>query len=106
MHLIKKLSITLIFSVLCCGCSQQDFQETSPINQNDLCEVDSLPLEDVAGKCKPGQKVVYLPKTFGNDQLPIIFAAIHCDLRYSVALTKGAVACIYTPVKQLNLKKP
>jgi len=45
--------------------------------------------------CKVGRKVLFLPQTFGNEQLPVLFAAINCDLRYAVALTNGAVTCIY-----------
>ncbi|OOG42309.1 hypothetical protein B0E52_09910 [Rhodanobacter sp. C06] len=48
-----------------------------------------------AAKCSAGQKVVFLPDHWGNEQLPILFAAVNCDLRYTVALTNGGVACIY-----------
>ncbi len=37
---------------------------------------------------------VFTP-SFGNQQLLVIFAAVNCHLRYSVALTTGAVTCIY-----------
>jgi hypothetical protein len=67
-------------------------------DQANLCEVSAWQHEDVARACKPGQKVVYLPQTFGNEQLPVFFAAVNCDLRYSVALTTGAVTCIYGPI--------
>ena len=68
------------------------------LDQKNLCEVSAWQHDDVARACKPGQKVVYLPQTFGNEQLPIFFAAVNCDLRYSVALTSGAVTCIYAPI--------
>lgn len=68
------------------------------IDQANLCEVNAWQRDNVASVCKPGQKVVYLPSSFGNEQLPIIFAAVNCDLRYSVALTVGAVSCIYGPI--------
>jgi hypothetical protein len=42
--------------------------------------------------------VAFLPDRWGNEQLPVIFAAVNCDLRYSVALTEGAVTCIYAPI--------
>ena len=67
-------------------------------DQVNLCEVSTWQHDDVARECKPGQKVVYLPQRFGNEQLPILFAAVNCDLRYSVALTLGAVTCIYGPI--------
>lgn len=68
------------------------------IDQANLCEVSEWNHDTVKAACKPGQKVVYLPRSFGNEQLPIIFAAVNCDLRYQVALTTGAVTCIYGPI--------
>lgn len=65
------------------------------IDQANLCEVNHYGL---ASQCKRGQKIVFLPKSFGNQQLPIFFAAVNCDLRYAVALTEGAVTCIYGPI--------
>jgi hypothetical protein len=65
------------------------------IDQASLCEVNDYGL---ASACKPGQKIVFLPRSFGNEQLPILFAAINCDLRYAVALTNGAVTCIHGPI--------
>ena len=52
-----------------------------------------------AASCRTGQKVVFLPKSFGNEQLPVIFAAVNCDHRFSIALTNGGVSCIYSPLK-------
>ncbi len=52
-----------------------------------------------ATHCRPGQRVVFMPSSWGNEQLPILFAALNCDLRYTVALTHGAVTCIYTALK-------
>src|SRR5699024_3647994 len=82
------------------GCSQNQSADpvASTIDQANLCEVKEWRHDDVASTCKPGQKVVYLPSSFGNEQLPIIFAAVNCDLRYNVALTTGAVTCIYGPI--------
>ena len=68
------------------------------IDQANLCEVANWQHDEVAAQCKPGQKIVFLPRSFGNQQLPIIFAAVNCDLRYGVALTEGAVTCIYGPI--------
>ena len=68
------------------------------IDQDHLCEVSGWQHDIAKEYCKPGQKIAYLPESWGNDQLPILFAAVNCDLRYSVALTKGAVTCIYAPI--------
>lgn len=68
------------------------------IDQGSICQVtDWRPT--ASASCKPGQKIAFFPQTFGNAQLPVLFAAANCDLRYSVALTNGAVACIYAPLK-------
>ena len=68
------------------------------IAQNNLCEVEAWQHDIVKSSCTPGQKIVFLPRSWGNDQLPILFAAVNCDLRYSVALTNGGVTCIYSPI--------
>ncbi len=68
------------------------------IDQASLCVVDNWRQDAVAATCKTGQKVAFLPDSWGNEQLPIMFAALNCDLRFNVALTKGAATCIYGPV--------
>lgn len=70
------------------------------IDQAHLCQVDDWGRLGVAAVCEPGQKVVFLPQRWGSEQLPVIFAAVNCDLRYEVVLTNGAVACIYRPTKE------
>ena len=42
----------------------------------------------------PGDLLIYLPMQWGNDQLPIIFAARNCDLANNVVYDKGGVTCI------------
>ena len=82
------------------GCVQSEaVPETVSVNQSEVCEVSSWIPADVTERCKPGQKVAFLPNRFGNEQMPILFAALNCDLRYAVALTNGGVACIYAPGK-------
>jgi len=89
---------------LATGCTQQgpmsvaSAMASSSIDQANLCEVKHWQHDDVAAECKPGQKVAFLPESFGNEQLPVIFAAVNCDLRYTVALTTGGVTCIYSPI--------
>jgi hypothetical protein len=63
----------------------------------------SLPLWLLmAGCCRPASADFsirrYDPSSFGNEQLPDIFAAVNCSLRYGVALTKDAITCIYGPI--------
>ena len=92
------LSVAVLTALVLAGCggSAAPTPPVDPIDQVNLCEVKHY---GPATSCQPGQKVVFLPASFGNEQLPILFAAINCDLRYQVALTNGAVACIYAPVK-------
>lgn len=80
--------------------------EDSPANlQSKLCEVSDWRRDVVEKACTPGQKVAFLPDRWGNEQLPVIFAAVNCDLRYSVALTAGGVACIFAPLAHENEEK-
>lgn len=69
------------------------------IQQERLCEVDGWQHDIAKQACTPGQKIVFLPARWGNEQLPILFAAVNCDMRYSIALTNGGVACIYAPIQ-------
>ena len=69
------------------------------LQQQHLCEVIGWQRDVVAAACKPGQKVVFLPRNWGNAQLPVVFAAVNCDVRYAIALTEGAVMCVYHPTQ-------
>lgn len=81
--------------------SVDDAATPGRLTQDAVCFMRNLGQQDEMRKsCKPGQKIVFLPEQWGNEQLPIIFAASHCDLRYSVALTHGGVTCIYIPIKE------
>lgn len=64
--------------------------------QGEYCETQELAAPE---HCKPGQRIVFLPSRFGNEQLPVLFAAANCDLRYSVVITNGGVACVFIRVK-------
>jgi hypothetical protein len=88
-----------VLGVSLLGLSACNYELTS-INQSSLCEVSGWQRDIVAAECTAGQKVVFLPSSFGNEQLPVIFAALNCDHRYSIALTNGGVSCIYTPLKE------
>lgn len=68
---------------------------TTAIDQGHICEVHTWQKDATERTCKTGQKVVFLPQSWGSEQLPIMFTAVNCDLRYAVALTNGGVACIY-----------
>lgn len=92
---MKRSALLALVSLgLISGCSNSE-----KVDQENLCEVSGWRRDAVANLCKPGQKVVFLPSSFGNEQLPIIFAAINCDHQNSIALTTGGVSCIYRPIK-------
>lgn len=78
----------------------------SAIDQKNICQVDNWERESVAQSCSPGQKVIYLPTRWGNEQLPILFAAVNCDLQYAVVQSPGAVTCIYNPIKLDTEQQP
>jgi hypothetical protein len=96
--------MAVLIAIGTAGCEQQKTQTVAVdqphiIDQSHICEVDSWVPQDVSAKCKPGQKIIFLPKRWGSEQLPVVFAGGNCDLRYSVVITNGAVACIYQPLK-------
>ncbi|WP_114239273.1 hypothetical protein [Dyella sp. C9] len=93
----RSLTLGLVTGVLgaCSNASPPAHGEAGTLNQAAICEVRQWQHDVVAAACKPGQKVAFLPETFGNEQLPVLFAAVNCDLRYTVALTTGGVTCIY-----------
>jgi hypothetical protein len=104
MRLLRIAAIASFVVVAASGCSQPSPSSNAPIDQANLCEVKEWNRDAVSSLCKPGQKVVFLPSSFGNEQFPVIFAAVNCDLRYNVLLTTGAVTCIYGPITPTKAK--
>ena len=99
------LMISLLLATTACSKFGSNSSETS-IKPSSLCQVSSWEQTATAEACSPGQKVVFLPNRWGNDQLPIMFAALNCDFRYSVASNNGGVSCIYLPTTIENKKSP
>ena len=86
------LSTALITSTLMLtGCNPE-------ADQSRICEVSDMGFDKVSQACTEGQKIGYLPDYFGNQQNPVIFAALYCDHRFEIAMTEGGVSCIYKPV--------
>lgn len=85
----------VVSALLLTGCTNSE----SELEKN-LCAVKSLDLEENKKQCQVGARIAYLPRSFGNEQLPVIFAATHCDHTRSIALTNGAVSCIFSPAKE------
>ena len=90
----------LVASLLLAACSPDNKPnaKADPAPDFDrLCETKVWVPAMVKTSCKPGQKVAFLPDSWGNQQLPIYFAALNCDLRYQVVQTPGGVTCIFRP---------
>lgn len=51
--------------------------------------------DDEAVKCQPGQIALFIPQSWGNEQLPIIYAAKYCDFNFPIVHTNGAVSCVF-----------
>lgn len=102
--MLKKILLPMVLLGILSGCNEGDKNtqakrpEPANVDQDVYCraEIESL---FAPPACKPGQKIAFLPQRFGNEQLPILFAANNCDLRYSIALTNGGVVCIYRPAR-------
>jgi len=93
----KCMAVIITVSFLSACGQQVTAQSQKPtIDQENICQTKDI---GVAQDCTPGQKIAFLPQQFGNEQLPVIFAAANCDLRYSVVITNGAVTCIFQPIK-------
>lgn len=68
--------------------------------EKNLCIVNSYDLSVNQKQCQEGVRIAFLPKSFGNEQIPVIFAAVHCDHTRSIAMTNGAVSCIFSPAAE------
>lgn len=95
---MRNIILILISLVSLSGCNlEAPLQNTSMnINQSSVCEVSEWQ-RDKTANCTVGQKIVFLPDSWGNAQLPILFATVNCDHRFAIALTEGGVSCIYLP---------
>jgi hypothetical protein len=101
----KNIIFALCLSCLSVGCTAHKPTEASAakpieptIDQSSVCIVSENDHDMIEKNCKEGQKIVFAPSSWGNEQIPVYFAGANCDLRYSVVKTNGGVACIYKPV--------
>lgn len=71
---------------------QKSEEPESPVSAApSLCfafDVDSI------GHCKKGDRLIFMPSRWGNDQLPIVVAGNNCDFDKAVVYNNGGVACI------------
>jgi len=83
---------------------------TMGINKNylfsctqDICHVSSI--NDAFKKCEDGDTVMFLPSTYGNDQLPLAAAAAFCDFSKPVIWNTGGVSCVFTSERAESWQK-
>lgn len=82
------------------GCDYNSL--ASPVNDT-VCEVATTDAKEIAEKCTKGERILFAPSSWGNEQLPVLFSSLYCNHKYAIALTKGGVSCIYSPVDFNNL---
>jgi len=90
---------SIVVAALGTGVAPQAAHAANKADPDSLCSVSDWLRDTVAETCTPGEKVIFLPESFGNEQLPVLFAAVNCDLQHAVVWTKGAVTCVYRPIK-------
>ena len=100
---IFSMTAVAAFSTACSKIETRASASPAPI-QNKVCEVRDWSAS-ASAECQPGQKIVFLPNSWGNEQLPLLFAAVNCDMRYSVAMTNGGVVCIHTKLDADKVKE-
>lgn len=61
-----------------------------------LCETNTA-VSEKGFDCPVGARIAFTPRMFGNEQLPIVFAAQWCDPNREMVLTNGGVYCTYLP---------
>ena len=112
MHVTLRISAIAFSAQVISGCSPSS-SETTPqtaeiagdpaavvvdmVDPGETCVTPTLDQDMIRLLCKPGQKVAFLPQRWGNEQLPIAFAAFNCDLDATVVVTNGGVVCRYLP---------
>lgn len=62
------------------------------------CEITDINYQEAAEKCERGQRLVFLPDTWGNGQLPITAAHAFCDPHQPIVHNEAGVSCIFDPI--------
>jgi alpha-tubulin suppressor-like RCC1 family protein len=88
---MKKLMLFAVCSSLilssCFDSGKKESNEDKPV----LCVIEND--GDDVSHCEDGQLLVFLPRSWGNDQLPIDVAALYCDFDHSIVYNNGGVVC-------------
>ena len=71
---------------------------------NTVCEVHEIGVEEVAKSCRDGERILF-SLDYLDEQLPLMFAALHCNPEYAIVANKAGVSCVYQGVNQEDFKK-
>ncbi|MGB9873431.1 MAG: hypothetical protein ACPLRS_00490 [Hydrogenobacter sp.] len=93
---MKKL-FAIALAVSLYGC-----QEANRVDNSELCVVNDFRL---IPNCKEGNLIAFLPESWGNDQLPLYFVALHCDFNHQIIYNNSGVVCVYTAQRNQKLLK-
>jgi len=95
---MKKFALFAVCSsLILSSCFEPGKKESKNENQEskedkpELCVIENKDVD--ISHCEDGQLLVFLPNSWGNDQLPIIVAALYCNFDYSVVYNNGGVVC-------------
>ncbi len=56
--------------------------------------------EEEAKLCKDGKMSWFKPRSWGNEQLPLIVAAAYCDFNHQVVMNNAGVICTFNSQRQ------
>ena len=87
----SRLAAVLAFALALSACQKTD---TVSAVSNHICEVSNVG-SNALDVCKDGDLFAFLPKSWGNEQLPIIAAAQSCDFNKAVVYNNGGVTCVF-----------
>ena len=90
----SRLAAVLAFALALSACQKTD---TVSAVSNHICEVSNVG-SNALDVCKDGDLFAFLPKSWGNEQLPIIAAAQSCDFNKAVVYNNGT--CKPLPKRQ------
>ena len=97
--LTKCILLTCVVTVSACGAATPPAPE-----QTSICTTSSLVPAENKEFCDVGQKIAFLPERFGNEQMPLLFVAANCDIRYGFSHTKGGAVCVFNPIDASQTK--
>lgn len=77
----------------CGGGSGASGSASREVAQDSICVYAD---DDGARKCKEGQLAWFQPRSWGNEQLPLLVVATYCDTNHQVVMNNAGVVCAFT----------